>query len=92
MQEKTTWQLSCFAGGAPITVQVKAIDPRDAMSRGLTTTRPSGRLLGEELGLPVQLLANIPCDDATKARVIVHRIELLVEQVAESHDSEHLEA
>lgn len=40
--------------------QVNAVDPRDAVSRALTSTGLSGRLVGEEWSVPIEILARAP--------------------------------
>lgn len=62
MQENVNWAWLLIGKKGEVSGYVHAIDPRDALSRALTSETASGRLLGEEQGIPVEVLQQAPCN------------------------------
>lgn len=74
------WQLTGPNG--QIHGYVEAIDPRDALSRALTSEAASGLLVGEEADIPVDVLDEAPGNFESKFEasgegfsIRVHRID-----------------
>ena len=55
-----TWAWALFANRKRYGGRVLAVDPRDAVSRALTSATDSGRLLGEECAVPVAFIDRAP--------------------------------
>lgn len=79
--EKHTWRFVAQSDGSAIEKHVKAVDPRDAMTRGLTTEQKRGKLLGEELGIPFDSLQEVPANFDTYASLRVQGFELSVQRL-----------
>lgn len=59
---------------------VEAVDARDALSRVMTSDTPSGRLFGEEHGIPIAALAGAPGNLQSyewKDEMVAIRVELV---------------
>lgn len=67
--QKAHWLWHLTGAHGPLHGYVEAIDPRDALSRALTAETGSGRLLGEEHGIPVAVLDGAPGNADTKYEV-----------------------
>ena len=57
---KWAWALTSTKGCC--SGEVLAVDPRDAVSRALTSETSAGKLLGEEFAIPVDALAQVPAN------------------------------
>lgn len=57
---KTHWLWQLTTSNEQKHGYVEAVDPRDALSRALTSTTESGRLLGEQYAIPADVLADAP--------------------------------
>lgn len=60
MQTKAHWAWMFFGPTSQCNGYVQAVDARDALSRALTSETSSGRLFGDEHGIPVDVLHNAP--------------------------------
>lgn len=65
--KKTPW---CFlvTGGTGNTYglfigEVTAVDPRDAVIRALTSETAAGKYIGEHIGIPIDVVLGVPCND-----------------------------
>lgn len=56
----STWIWRLGAGTKKLGGRVLAVDPRDAVSRALTTTMDGGRLVGEAMGIPLTVIDAAP--------------------------------
>lgn len=61
VREPWRWRI-CDAAGVEHSGSVLAVDPRDALSRALTSDAPEGKLLGEALGISCELLRDVPAN------------------------------
>ena len=57
-----TWIYTLIGNGQLITGEVAAIDPRDAVSRTLTTSNADGKMHGQHLGVDINLLSAVPAN------------------------------
>lgn len=62
MQSKSTWNWHFTSARETAHGTVEAVDPRDALSRALTSSTPTGRLLGEVHCIPVAVLDVAPAN------------------------------
>ena len=65
---KDVWFWSIEGGFGKREGRVQAIDPRDAVSRALTSEMGDGRLIGEALGVPLTFVAAAPGNASTAFR------------------------
>lgn len=59
---RKTWAWELISARGRISGNVMAYDPRDAMTRALTSETSAGKLLGEEFAIPVDALAQVPAN------------------------------
>jgi hypothetical protein len=57
---KATWFWTLIGFGVRVTGEVQAVDPRDAVSRAITSTASDGRLYGKTLGIPLEFIDAAP--------------------------------
>lgn len=76
-----SWTYSSILGQIHGTVQ--AVDPRDALSRALTSTTASGRLFGEEHRIPVSVLNEAPSNFDNHYALAGDGFAMWVQKVAE---------
>lgn len=60
MNNTDTWRWSLTSPKGQFTGAVQAMDPRDALSRTLTSITPAGNLLGIEHAIPVAVIDEAP--------------------------------
>lgn len=84
MQQRASWRWSYRGLHGEHHAYVRAVDPRDALSRALTTQLPSGALIGERLGIPVDVLAGAPGNADTSYSVHEEDFVMRVEKVVEA--------
>lgn len=58
--QKTLWAWELTRGDESVEGRTEATDPRDALSRMLTSSLPDGRLLGEAHRIPIEALHEAP--------------------------------
>lgn len=62
MNPAATWFYTLIGNGQVITGEVAAVDPRDAVSRALTTSNTDGKMHGQQLGVNMDLLHAVPAN------------------------------
>lgn len=61
-QKATTWAWSVIGRGMYVTGMVAACDPRDAVSRALTSNSPAGQMVGQHFRLPATVIDVVPAN------------------------------
>lgn len=59
-QKATTWAWTVIARGMYVTGRVTACDPRDAVSRAMTSDAPDGQMVGQHFSVPAALIDGVP--------------------------------
>ena len=60
MTQKPLWHWQLVSSLGTVTGTIRGVDPRDALSRMLTSNTSDGKLLGEQHGIPVDVLYHAP--------------------------------
>lgn len=87
LEAQWLWQLAGTHG--PRHGYVAAIDPRDALSRALTSETASGRLLGEEAEIPAEVFHGAPGNFDTKFEVSGKGFTVRVQKVVCPSEARH---
>lgn len=77
---KWAWALTSTKGRC--SGEVMAVDPRDAVSRALTSETAAGKLVGEAYSIPVDVLNEVPANFSPRYEVLGTGFRLCVEQEA----------
>jgi len=77
---KWAWALTSTKGRC--SGEVMAVDPRDAVSRALTSETATGKLVGEAHAIPVEVIAQVPANFSQQYELLGAGFRLCVEQEA----------
>lgn len=86
---KAQWAWSYAGPKGQFQGAVEAVDPRDALSRALTTATPSGLLFGQEHGIPVDGLRDAPGNGDTQYDLVGDGFTLRVRKVVCPSEARH---
>lgn len=89
MEGTATWAWQYSGPKGQFKGFVNAFYPRDALSRALTSTTASGRLFGEEHGIPVSVLHEAPGNANTKFEFVLEGVSMSVQKVCCPADERH---
>lgn len=87
--QKAHWLWQLTGPNGPLQGYVEAIDPRDALSRALTSKTSAGRLLGQENLIPVDVLDGAPGNADTKYEVSGEGFTICVQKVTCPSEARH---
>jgi len=76
MNSNVTWAWEIRSDKGLNSGTVCAMDPRDALSRMLTSPLSDGRLLGEAHQVPVDVLAEAPGNFEQRLRIVTDRYRI----------------
>lgn len=78
MNPPAPWGWRIQQGAIVLTGSVQAVDPRDALSRALCTGFTQDRLVGEALGVPLEVLYHAPANASVSYDVVVDGVSIAV--------------
>ena len=70
------WLVCVATSVTTVYLRSQGIDPRDAVSRALTSSCDSGCLAGDKLGVPTDILQAVPANFDTSTHVVCDGVEL----------------
>lgn len=83
--QKSNWQLTITSPVLSFSAPVSAIDPRDALARGLTSTFANGQMVGEAFAIPVDTLHEAPCNFDPRFTTKVRDLTVEVSRIDSVH-------
>jgi len=81
MNTKSLWQWSYSGPKGQFNGYVQAVDPRDALSRALTTETSTGALFGTVHGVPISVLQDAPANHDARYEITSDGYSMLVQKV-----------
>lgn len=78
MNPRTAWGWRVRNGSTVLSGTVSAVDPRDALSRALCSECSRDQLVGEALGVPLEVLYHAPANASLSYDIVVDAVSIAV--------------